>query len=88
VLTNVVKHASADGATVKVQAEGDALRVEIRYEGVGGADPDRGSGLVGLRDRVEALGGTIEVMSPAGRGTTLLIDIVLAGQSSAESPES
>jgi signal transduction histidine kinase len=85
-LTNVVKHASADRATVTVQAEGGALRVEIRDEGIGGADPARGSGLVGLRDRAEALGGTIEVMSPAGRGTTLLIEIPLAGQDSAESP--
>jgi signal transduction histidine kinase len=87
-LTNVVKHADADRATVTVQAEGGALRVEIRDEGIGGADPARGSGLVGLRDRAEALGGTIEVTSPSGRGTTLLIEIPLAGQNSAESSES
>ena len=49
-LTNVVKHASADHATVTVQAEPGAVRVEIRDDGIGGADPARGSGLVGISD--------------------------------------
>ena len=86
-LTNVVKHASANRATVTVQAEGDALRVEIRDEGVGGADPARGSGLVGISDRVEALGGTLEVNTPPGSGTTLLTEIPLAAQTRTESHE-
>jgi signal transduction histidine kinase len=55
-LTNVVKHASADHATVTVQAEPGAVRVEIRDDGIGGADPARGSGLVGISDRVEGAG--------------------------------
>jgi signal transduction histidine kinase len=54
------------------------VRVAIRDDGVGGADPARGSGLVGLSDRVEALGGTLMVTSPAGGGTTLLIEIPTA----------
>ncbi|MEU6413058.1 DUF4118 domain-containing protein [Microbispora sp. NPDC046933] len=70
-LTNVAKHAQASTVRVKVDAAGDAARVAIHDDGVGGADPARGSGLIGLIDRVQALGGTIEVTSPAGRGTTL-----------------
>jgi signal transduction histidine kinase len=55
---------------------GDAIaRLAIRDDGIGGADPAQGSGLVGLSDRIEALGGTFHVTSPAGNGTTLLIDI-------------
>jgi signal transduction histidine kinase len=85
-LTNVVKHAGAERATVTVQAERGALRVQIRDEGIGGADPARGSGLVGLNDRIQALGGSLEIISPAGSGTTLLIEVPLGSQSSAEPP--
>jgi signal transduction histidine kinase len=53
----------------------DRLRLEVSDDGRGGADPAKGSGLVGLADRVEALGGTIEVHSPAGQGTSLQIDL-------------
>ncbi|MDT4910483.1 MAG: hypothetical protein QOI69_3724, partial [Pseudonocardiales bacterium] len=53
----------------------------------GGADLSAGSGLVGLSDRIEVLGGTFQVTSPAGKGTTLLIEIPLDGQSSSVSPE-
>jgi signal transduction histidine kinase len=49
----------------------------VRDDGAGGADPAQGSGLVGLSDRIEAVGGTLEVTSPAGGGTTLLIEIPL-----------
>ncbi|MEU6428214.1 DUF4118 domain-containing protein [Microbispora sp. NPDC046973] len=70
-LTNVAKHAQASLVCVEVDAAGDRVTVAIRDDGVGGADPARGSGLIGLIDRVQALGGTIEVTSPAGRGTTL-----------------
>jgi signal transduction histidine kinase len=51
------------------------VRLAIRDDGIGGADPARGSGLVGLSDRIEALGGTLDVTSPAGGGTSLLIEI-------------
>jgi signal transduction histidine kinase len=87
-LTNVVKHASADRATVAAKAESGVLRVEISDDGVGGADPSQGSGLVGLSDRIEALGGTLAVSSPAGSGTALLIEIPLADPTGAEPPES
>jgi signal transduction histidine kinase len=70
-LTNAAKHAHA--SVVEVVLEADARRVElaVRDDGVGGADAARGSGLVGLRDRVEALGGTLEISSELGRGTAL-----------------
>ncbi|MGB9182661.1 MAG: GAF domain-containing protein [Solirubrobacteraceae bacterium] len=76
-LTNVLKHARADHAIVTVQAEDGRLRVEIRDDGIGGADPKGGSGLIGLSDRVHALGGTLQLTSPAGSGTTLLIQLPL-----------
>jgi signal transduction histidine kinase len=63
------------------------LQLAIRDDGIGGADPRQGSGLLGLSDRIEALGGTLEVTSPAGKGTTLLIEVPLEDHSSAVSPE-
>jgi len=68
-LTNAAKHASAAAATVRIgRANGTAV-VEVRDDGVGGADPTRGSGLRGLVDRLAALDGALEVDSPAGGGT-------------------
>jgi signal transduction histidine kinase len=72
-LTNVAKHARASVASVAVEVSDGYLRLAIRDDGAGGADPRRGSGLVGLRDRVDALGGTIVVESPAGAGTSVLV---------------
>jgi signal transduction histidine kinase len=70
-LTNVAKYASATAATVRVAcADGDAV-IEIRDDGVGGADPDAGSGLRGLSERVAALDGELELESPRGAGTTI-----------------
>jgi signal transduction histidine kinase len=63
------------------------MQLAIRDDGIGGADLGQGSGLVGLSDRIEALGGTLQVTSPAGSGTMLLIEIPLAGQRSEVSPE-
>jgi signal transduction histidine kinase len=74
-LTNVLKHAHADHATVAVHAEDRWLRMEIRDDGIGGADPQQGSGLIGLIDRIEALGGALQLTSPPGGGTTLLIQL-------------
>jgi PAS domain S-box-containing protein len=68
-LTNVAKYARASMASVSVGWEGEQLLVEIADDGVGGADPAGGSGLRGLADRVEAIGGTLAVVSPPGRGT-------------------
>ncbi|GLX02429.1 DUF4118 domain-containing protein [Microtetraspora sp. NBRC 16547] len=70
-LTNVAKHAHASVAYVQVGVEDASIRISVRDDGIGGADPHAGSGLIGLSDRVQALGGTMEIASPVGRGTTL-----------------
>jgi signal transduction histidine kinase len=85
-LTNAAKHAHASVLNVELDADDAILQLAIRDDGIGGADLSQGSGLVGLSDRIEALGGTLEVTSPAGSGTTLLIEVPLEGQSSAVSP--
>ena len=74
-LTNAAKHAGASVVQVELDAPDATLRLAIRDDGIGGADPAKGSGLTGLRDRIEAVGGTFDVTSPAGGGTTLLIKI-------------
>jgi signal transduction histidine kinase len=77
VLTNAVKHARASVVHVTAVQRGGTLCLSIRDDGVGGADPARGSGLIGLRDRVEAVGGTMLIQSPAGAGTTVLVCLSL-----------
>jgi signal transduction histidine kinase len=77
-LANAAKHAQASVAEVRVAARDDVLDIDIRDNGVGGADPSGGSGLTGLRDRVEALGGTLAVASPAGAGTSLHAQLPIA----------
>ncbi len=77
-LTNVVKHARAAVAYVDVDLHDHALRLRVRDDGAGGADPARGSGLIGLNDRVEALGGTMQIDSPIGSGTSLLVTLPIA----------
>ena len=62
---------------IDLHVEEETLRLSIVDDGVGGADPREGSGLIGLKDRVEALGGTIEVASPPGGGTRLDVQIPL-----------
>jgi signal transduction histidine kinase len=74
-LTNVAKYAHATECSVTLSLEDERLRVEISDDGVGGADPSTGSGLLGLRDRVEALDGTLEVDSPPGAGTTVIVEL-------------
>jgi PAS domain S-box-containing protein len=78
-LTNAEKHASASCVWVELDTDGQSVRVAVRDDGAGGADADRGSGLTGLRDRVEALGGTIEISSPPGLGTSLVASIPVEG---------
>jgi signal transduction histidine kinase len=85
-LTNAAKHAQASVVNVELEAHDAILQLAIRDDGIGGADPAHGSGLVGLSDRIEALSGTLEVTSPTGSGTTLLIEIPLADQSNAATP--
>ena len=70
-LTNVTKYAQATGAMVRVEAINGSVVLSVRDDGAGGASPDRGTGLRGLADRVEALGGQLEVHSPPGEGTLL-----------------
>jgi signal transduction histidine kinase len=77
-LTNIARHARATRAHVSIARAGDRLVVEVRDDGIGGADPDRGSGLQGLRDRVAALGGTMFVISPAGGPTTISVELPCA----------
>ena len=76
-LTNAAKHAHATIVRVDVDQQDDVLHVFVRDDGVGGADPARGSGLVGLKDRVEALGGAISVDSPVGAGTKVTAQLPL-----------
>ena len=79
-LANITKHASASRVSVSVTTGAGRVRVEIEDDGLGGADPARGTGLRGLADRVEALGGTLVVGSPAGGGTRLAAEIPRGGE--------
>ena len=76
-LTNVAKYAHASAAEVEVAVGDGVLRVDVRDDGRGGADFGRGSGLLGLKDRVEALGGSISLQSAAGAGTIMQIAVPL-----------
>jgi PAS domain S-box-containing protein len=74
-LTNAAKHSHASAVQVAVESADGEVRLSIDDDGVGGADPARGSGLVGLRDRVEAVGGTLTVVSRPGEGTHLRVEL-------------
>jgi signal transduction histidine kinase len=74
-LANVAKHAQASVVRVRVTVQEGVLRVSIHDDGIGGADPSRGSGLIGLADRVEASGGTISISSHPGQGTRITADL-------------
>jgi signal transduction histidine kinase len=76
-LTNTTKHAQASRIEVTAELRDNSLWVCVRDDGVGGADPACGSGLVGLKDRIEAFGGTMTLDSPSGRGTTLIAQLPL-----------
>jgi len=77
-LTNVAKHAHASKANVDLTVAGSALRFEVTDDGRGGADPSAGSGILGLRDRAEAVGGTLFVISPPGKGTIVTAQLPLS----------
>ncbi|HWE13509.1 MAG TPA: GAF domain-containing sensor histidine kinase [Solirubrobacteraceae bacterium] len=85
-LTNAAKHAHASTVKVDLNVRSALVQLAIRDDGIGGANLGQGSGLIGLRDRVEALGGTLQITSPIGSGTTLLIEIPVEGQNSAPWP--
>ena len=74
-LTNVARHARASSVSVEVEYADEVLRVAVRDDGCGGADFSRGTGLVGLKDRVEAIGGRIFLDSPRGAGTSLRVEL-------------
>jgi signal transduction histidine kinase len=79
-LTNATKHAEASRVDVTAELRDGRLWICVRDDGVGGADPARGSGLIGLKDRIEAFGGTMTLDSPSGRGTTLVAQLPLPEQ--------
>jgi signal transduction histidine kinase len=76
-LANAAKHAGASATDVDVTARDGLLQLVINDDGVGGADPAHGSGLLGLSDRVQALGGRISIVSPAGGGTSIHVELPL-----------
>jgi GAF domain-containing protein len=77
-LTNASKHSGATRVWISLRVEDDLLHLSIRDDGAGGADASRGSGLTGLTDRIEALGGTIQIESPLGGGTRIEVEIPIA----------
>ena len=76
-LTNVIKHAHAERAEITASAEDAVLEIRVRDDGIGGADPE-GHGLVGVADRVNALGGELKIQSPAGGGTLVAATLPLS----------
>jgi signal transduction histidine kinase len=82
-LTNAARHARASVVAVAARTSGGTLRLRVRDDGIGGAEPVRGTGLLGLKDRIEALGGTFTVHSPIGRGTTVCCELPLTAGSAA-----
>jgi signal transduction histidine kinase len=80
-LTNAAKHAHASVVTIDVVEQDAILKLAIRDDGVGGADPSQGTGLAGLADRIEALGGRLQIVSPMRSGTSLAIEIPIEGHS-------
>ena len=83
-LTNAAKHAQASTVTLTVDTtpadRSNQLRVEVRDDGRGGAELALGTGLLGLKDRVEALGGAISIESPRGQGTALRVRLPITGE--------
>jgi signal transduction histidine kinase len=82
-LANAAKHSGASLVELNLTIDDDTLRLSVRDDGVGGADPAGGSGLVGLTDRVDALGGRITVSSPPGKGTAILLELPVESPSDA-----
>jgi signal transduction histidine kinase len=85
-LTNAAKHSYANVVNVELDTEDTVMQLAIRDDGIGGAHPNKGSGLHGLSERIEALGGTLQVTSITGKGTTLLIEVPLEDPSHGLSP--
>ena len=83
-ITNVAKHAKASRVSVRGGRRDGVIELEISDDGIGGADPRGGGGLIGLKDRVDTLGGTISFASPAGAGTTISMQLPMAFRAEAE----
>jgi signal transduction histidine kinase len=77
-LANVARHAQATRVRVAIVQNGDRLIIEVRDDGIGGADPSAGTGLAGLAERVRGMGGTMDLLSPVGGPTTLLVELPCA----------
>ena len=77
-LANIAKHAQASQAEIVVQRAGDRLHIIVSDDGVGGANPARGTGLAGLRKRAESVDGTFDISSPPGGPTLLTVDLPCA----------
>jgi signal transduction histidine kinase len=78
-LTNTAKYAQASVVNICAETNGANLFVSIQDDGIGGADPRKGSGIIGLKDRVEVLGGHMQISSPPGGGTSLHITVPVKG---------
>jgi signal transduction histidine kinase len=83
-LTNTAKYGRASVVHMDVTTDGGNLRLKVRDDGIGGAYLGKGSGLVGLQDRIEALGGTIKIDSPAGSGTCVVVSLPIAAEPAQE----
>jgi signal transduction histidine kinase len=77
-LANVAKHARASSVRLRVESDGATIAVDLEDDGIGGADPERGSGLRGLADRIHALDGRVTIRSDPGSGTTIHAEIPCA----------
>ena len=77
-LTNIARYADATSATVRLAREGGCALVEVEDDGIGGVNPDAGSGIRGLRDRIDALDGSLDVSSEPGCGTRIRARIPVA----------
>jgi signal transduction histidine kinase len=86
-LTNAAKHSEASAVSIAVAAGARVLSVAVRDDGVGGADPAHGSGLQGLKDRAEAIGGTMALQSPRNGGTSLHVELPLDSFVKRQKPE-
>jgi signal transduction histidine kinase len=87
-LTNTTKHANASHADATVEERDSTLWLRVSDDGAGGAQPRRGSGLIGLRDRVEALGGSLGITSPVGQGTVIQVSLPIGGTDGGSTPRS
>jgi signal transduction histidine kinase len=85
-LTNVAKYAQASMVQVDLRASDSVIELAVRDDGIGGADPTRGSGLVGLQDRVAALAGTMTISGGAGKGTSIVARIPFDGRPAPGAP--